>query len=618
MLVRNSKVLPRSFALALVLGAFAATGGVACSASDATEPDPGTSSFALSTGLVISQVYAGSATSGSVYTSDFIELFNRGTTEVNLNGLSVQYGSAANNFGSSAQNIVALPDVMLPAGKYFLIGRANGTGSGSTLPTLDATTTMDLAISNGKVAIASQTMSLACGATATPCTTGSNIIDMFGYGTSTSFETAAAPTGNATTSFQRANGGCTETDDNASDFVALAPVPRNGATAARDCSASPADGGTSDSGGTTEDGASTSDGSSGDDGAAPSDGGGDAILPSDGSSGDDASEGDASGSTDSGGGTDAGSGGLGTGIVISQVYAGGGNMGAPLNADFVELFNRSSQPVSLAGLSLQYGGGSRDFGQPTDAGNNDLVALPNVTLAPGRYFLVGMTAGSVGTALPTPDLTGAIAMGASNGKIALARVTTPLGCGGSSGRCPPTNVVDIVGYGTGTDFETATAPTLSNADAALRKGAGCIDTDDNSVDFVKGAPNPRNGATAAVDCSMVATDAGVPPRDGGTSADSGVRPDSGTTNDAGVRDAAADAARPADASTTSDAAARDSGSSAADAASDAASDIGSDVKGGGCSCRTEGSSTSENAGSAALTLVAAALVFTRLRRRRTA
>jgi hypothetical protein len=41
-------------------------------------------------------------------------------------------------------------------------------------------------------------------------------------------------------------------------------------------------------------------------------------------------------------------------VVISQLYVGGGSGDAPLNADFVELFNRGSDPVSLDGWSMQY------------------------------------------------------------------------------------------------------------------------------------------------------------------------------------------------------------------------------------------------------------------------
>jgi len=41
-------------------------------------------------------------------------------------------------------------------------------------------------------------------------------------------------------------------------------------------------------------------------------------------------------------------------IVISQVYGGGGNSGATLRNDFIELFNRGGAPVSLNGWPVQY------------------------------------------------------------------------------------------------------------------------------------------------------------------------------------------------------------------------------------------------------------------------
>jgi uncharacterized protein len=51
-------------------------------------------------------------------------------------------------------------------------------------------------------------------------------------------------------------------------------------------------------------------------------------------------------------------------IVISQVYGGGGNAGAPYTHDFVEIFNRGSMAVSLAGKSIQYASatGTGNFG----------------------------------------------------------------------------------------------------------------------------------------------------------------------------------------------------------------------------------------------------------------
>ena len=49
---------------------------------------------AFSADLVISQVYGGGGNSGATHTHDFIELFNRGSSPINLNGYSVQYASS--------------------------------------------------------------------------------------------------------------------------------------------------------------------------------------------------------------------------------------------------------------------------------------------------------------------------------------------------------------------------------------------------------------------------------------------------------------------------------------------------------------------------------------------
>src|SRR5262245_23319357 len=45
--------------------------------------------------VVLSQVYGGGGNTGALFRNDFVELFNRGTNEVDLTGWSVQYASAA-------------------------------------------------------------------------------------------------------------------------------------------------------------------------------------------------------------------------------------------------------------------------------------------------------------------------------------------------------------------------------------------------------------------------------------------------------------------------------------------------------------------------------------------
>lgn len=193
-------------------------------------------------------------------------------------------------------------------------------------------------------------------------------------------------------------------------------------------------------------------------------------------------------------------------VVISQVYGGGGNSGAPYNSDFVELFNRSSQPVSLAGWSIQYASatGTGNFG----ASATQITLLPSISLQPGQYFLVQQAAGSTGSPLPTPDLTDAtpIAMSATAGKVALVNGSSTLGCNGGSTPCSAAQlaqIVDLVGYGNANFFEgPAAAGTLSNTTAALRVANGCTDTDTNSTDFSVGAPAPRNSASAFNVCAV--------------------------------------------------------------------------------------------------------------------
>ena len=90
----------------------------------------------------------------------------------------------------------------------------------------------------------------------------------------------------------------------------------------------------------------------------------------------------------------------GPSIVISQVYGGGGNSGATFTHDFIELFNRSSSPVSLAGWSLQYASATGSF----SASATQITELPAVTLAPGHYLLIQQAQGHGGNdAAAYPD-----------------------------------------------------------------------------------------------------------------------------------------------------------------------------------------------------------------------
>jgi len=180
-------------------------------------------------------------------------------------------------------------------------------------------------------------------------------------------------------------------------------------------------------------------------------------------------------------------------VVISQVYGGGGNSGATLKNDFVELFNRGPAPVSVGGWSVQYASSTGTTWQVT--------SLPAVSLQPGQYLLVQEALGAGGTQnLPAPDAIGTIALSGTTGKVALVAGTAAL-----SGSIPAGgSYLDLVGYGGASAFEGAgAAPTLSNTTAALRSSDGCLDSDNNGTDFAGTTPNPRNTASPLHSCAPV-------------------------------------------------------------------------------------------------------------------
>jgi Domain of unknown function (DUF4347)/Lamin Tail Domain/RTX calcium-binding nonapeptide repeat (4 copies) len=168
-----------------------------------------------------------------------------------------------------------------------------------------------------------------------------------------------------------------------------------------------------------------------------------------------------------------------SGIVISQVYGGGGNSGATYKNDFIELFNRGTTAVNVSGWSVQYASATGNF-------SSNITNLSGI-IAPGSYYLIQQDAGTGGTSnLPTPDLipNNLININATTGKVRLVNNQS--------------QVIDLVGYGSTADsFETnpASAPT-NNTNAVVRK-RGNQDTDNNSTDFTVAAATPRNSATAS-------------------------------------------------------------------------------------------------------------------------
>jgi Lamin Tail Domain len=194
-------------------------------------------------------------------------------------------------------------------------------------------------------------------------------------------------------------------------------------------------------------------------------------------------------------------------MVVGQVFPGGGNTNAPYTNDFVELFNRGTATIDLSAWSIQYATGSGTTWQVTP--------LSGSVPAGGHYLIQLASAAAIGASLPTPDATGTSNLAVSGGKVALVHSTTALTCGASVGSCSAdASVVDLLGYGSATDYEGGgAAPALSNTTAAVRANGGCTDTDTNSTDFSAGAPTPRNSSAATAPCSS-----GSPPASASQSA----------------------------------------------------------------------------------------------------
>lgn len=260
--MRPARLLPLFLLAAACVGAPVVAAGCGGSAGDEAL---GRTEQALSTGVVISGVYGGGGNTGAIYQNDYVELFNRGKTDVTMTSWSIQYGSSANAF----TQIAKIPSTTIKAGQYFLVQLAAGSAIAPTLPAADfiptAGESINMSASSGKVALVSDQTLLTCGAAGSPCT-DSVIVDLVGYGSSTASEGTTAAGAASGTALTRNGTGCMETDDNATDFsVTGTPNVRNTATAALDCSTydagPPAETGTAtDSGAATDSGSSTDSG----------------------------------------------------------------------------------------------------------------------------------------------------------------------------------------------------------------------------------------------------------------------------------------------------------------------------------------------------------------------
>ncbi|MBX3131878.1 MAG: lamin tail domain-containing protein [Gemmatimonadaceae bacterium] len=456
--------------------------------------------------VVISQLYGAGGNSGAVLTHDYVELFNPGSEPVQMTNWSLQYGSSS---GTTWNNRVNFSGT-IAAGGYFLVQLASGGSNGVPLPTADASgTTINMAAGAGKIVLVSNQTQLP----GVACPTENGIVDQVSFGsTNCNAAWGSSPAASTTNAVFRADNGCRYTPPPApsSDFTVGPPAPRNSSSPTTSCT-TPAvvttveisDADTSLLVGETL--ALT---------AIARDADGEpvgATLTWSSSASSVASVSSTGVVTALAAGTaeiivNAGEDITDTvtitvtvpppppeniDVVISQVYGGGGNAGSTWRNDFIELYNRGSEAVSLVGWSVQYA---------SAAGTSWQVTPLSGTIEPGKYYLVQQAAGTGGTAdLPTPDAVGTIAMAAGSAKVLLSSAVAA-----QAGACPVgASIVDRLTYGNSNCAATwgDGAPTISATLAALRQNDGCVNTGIAADDFVALAPNPRNSASPQRDCT---------------------------------------------------------------------------------------------------------------------
>jgi len=173
---------------------------------------------AVSANVVISEVYGGGGNSGAMWKNDFVELYNRSETPVDVTGWVVQYYSAS---GTVAASTTPLAGTVAPKHTY-LVQMAKGTGGTTALPTPDAIGGAAMSGTDGRIDL----------------TSGTTVIDRVGYGTANTSEGYTTPSLTNTVSATR-NAPCVDTADNATDFRATDPTPENSAVDMPDCSVIP-------------------------------------------------------------------------------------------------------------------------------------------------------------------------------------------------------------------------------------------------------------------------------------------------------------------------------------------------------------------------------------------
>ncbi len=179
-------------------------------------------------------------------------------------------------------------------------------------------------------------------------------------------------------------------------------------------------------------------------------------------------------------------------VIITQIYGGGGNSGAPYTNDFIELYNPTEGDIVLDGWSIQYASAnSSTFSVTTMSG----------TIGAGKYFLIQQKAGAGNfEALPDPDAVGTINLATGSGRVALVESLEKIQSE------VDVSVRDLVVYDGGSNTkgvyrEANVCPKVLRTDTPSPRNSDFaeVDVDDESSDGDAGQEDTENDDTDAND-----------------------------------------------------------------------------------------------------------------------
>ena len=173
--------------------------------------------FSVTGQVVISQIYGGGGNAGSVYSNDYVEIFNRSNSPIIIDGWTLQYAAAT---GTSWDRVFL--SGRMEVGQRYLVSLYHGAQSTGNLPTADLQGGLNLSAQDGKLAIVSNTINLQG---SNP--QGSMIMDRVGYGAANGYEGMPASAIDNSRALLRGAQGCTDSDNNRNDFMVSSPQPRN-------------------------------------------------------------------------------------------------------------------------------------------------------------------------------------------------------------------------------------------------------------------------------------------------------------------------------------------------------------------------------------------------------